>query len=82
MNGGYTNEGLQYAILDYLVDNGYTLNGVNVVKNSMQLIPDGMSYSLGGTSTGNELYYYGKCYTDGEMNGDMRVGYYSNVKVF
>lgn len=81
LNGGYTNEGLEDAIADYLIENGYEVNRVTALKNSIMAIPDGMSYTLNGVTTGNELYYYGKCYTDGEMNGDMRVGYYNKVSV-
>ena len=82
LNGGYTNEGLQYAILDYLMEKGYTVNGVTALKNSIKFIPSGKTYTLESVMTGSELYYYGKCWTDGEASGDGRVGYYSVVDVF
>lgn len=82
LNGGYSNDGLANEIGNYLMGYGYTVNGFSVVKDSKILIPSGSSYSLGRGTTGNELYYYGKLTTDGNMEGDSRVGYEARVRVY
>ncbi len=82
LNGGYSNAELEDLIANYLMDNGYNLTRVSAVRESRILIPSGVSYTLNGVMTGKELYYYGKRYTTGEMNGNDRVGYYSNVSIF
>ena len=82
LNGGYSNDGLANEIGNYLMGCGYTVNGFSVVKDSKILIPSGSSYSLGRGTTGNELYYYGKLTTNGNMEGDSRVGYEARVRVY
>lgn len=80
-NGGYTNSGLEDAIINYLMDAGCAISGVDVEKDARFLIPSGKSYSLSDVSGGG-IYYYGKRYTNGEMDGDSRVGYNSFVSIY
>ena len=80
-NGGYSNSGLADAIDNYLFENGVTCSGVNVEKDARFLIPSGQSYSLSDVASGG-IYYYGKRYTNGEMDGDSRVGYNSFVSIY
>lgn len=81
MNGGYTNSGLQDEIINYLMGAGCAISGVDIEKDTRFLIPDGKSYSLSSVAGGN-VYYFGKKYTKGEMDGDSRVGYNSSVSVY
>ena len=81
LNGGYTNEGLQNAIGNYLMERGYTVSYTGAVKNTMIIIPNGKTYTLDSVMTGSELYYYGKLYTDGEVSGDGRIGYETSVYI-
>lgn len=80
-NGGYSNSGLADAIDNYLFENGVTCSGVNVEKDARFLISSGQSYSLSDVASGG-IYYYGKRYTNGEMDGDSRVGYNSFVSIY
>lgn len=80
-NGGYSNSGLADAIDNYLFENGVTCSGVNVEKDARFLISSGQSYSLSDVASGG-IYYYGKRYTNGEMDGDLRVGYNSFVSIY
>lgn len=81
LNGGYTNSGLQNEIIDYLMDFGCSISSVEVEKDSRFLIPSGKSYSLSSIASGN-VYYFGKMYTNGEMDGDSRVGYNTSVSIY
>lgn len=81
LNGGYTNSGLQNEIIDYLMDSGCSISSVEVEKDSRFLIPSGKSYSLSSIASGN-VYYFGKMYTNGEMDGDSRVGYNTSVSIY
>lgn len=76
LNGGCTNIELQNAVGTYLMERGYTITGTSAVKNSQMWIPNGQSYTLESKAV-NTLYYYGKCYTNGEVSGDGRNGYYT-----
>ena len=77
LNGGCTNAELEQAALDYLViERGYNTTSISSVKNSQMWIPNGQSYTLESKAV-NTLYYYGKCYTNGEVSGDGRNGYYT-----
>lgn len=80
-NGGYSNSGLEDAIDNYLFENGVTCSGVSVEKDARFLISSGQSYSLSDVASGG-IYYYGKRYTNGEMDGDSRVGYNSFVSIY
>lgn len=81
LNGGYSDSDLEDAIDNYLFENGVTCSVVHAKKSTRFLIPSGQSYSLSGIAGGN-IYYYGKLYTNGEMDGDSRVGYESYVSVY
>lgn len=81
LNGGYTNSGLQNEIINYLMDSGCSISSVEVEKDSRFLIPSGKSYSLSSIASGN-VYYFGKMYTNGEMDGDSRVGYNTSVSIY
>lgn len=81
LNGGYTNSGLQNEIINYLMDSGCSISSVEVEKDSRFLIPSGKSYSLSSIASGN-VYYFGKMYTNGEMDGDSRVGYNISVSIY
>lgn len=81
LNGGYSDSDLEDAIDNYLFENGVTCSVVHAKKSTRLLIPSGQSYSLSGIAGGN-IYYYGKLYTNGEMDGDSRVGYESYVSVY
>lgn len=81
LNGGYTNSGLQNEIINYLMDSGCSISSVEVEKDSRFLIPSGKSYSLSSIASGN-VYYFGKLYTNGEMDGDSRVGYNTSVSIY
>lgn len=81
LNGGYTNSGLQNEIINYLMDSGCSISSVAVEKDSRFLIPSGKSYSLSSIASGN-VYYFGKMYTNGEMDGDSRVGYNTSVSIY
>lgn len=81
LNGGYTNSGLQNEIINYLMDSGCSISSVQVEKDSRFLIPSGKSYSLSSIASGN-VYYFGKMYTNGEMDGDSRVGYNTSVSIY
>lgn len=81
LNGGYTNSGLQNEIINYLMDSGCSISSVGVEKDSRFLIPSGKSYSLSSIASGN-VYYFGKMYTNGEMDGDSRVGYNTSVSIY
>lgn len=81
LNGGYTNSGLQNEIINYLMDSGCSISSVEVEKDSRFLIPSGKSYSLSSIASGN-IYYFGKMYTNGEMDGDSRVGYNTSVSIY
>lgn len=81
VNGGYTNSGLQNEIINYLMDSGCSISSVEVEKDSRFLIPSGKSYSLSSIASGN-VYYFGKMYTNGEMDGDSRVGYNTSVSIY
>lgn len=78
LNGGCTNEELDEAISDYLFNRGYNLTYSSVVKNTREWIPNGAVRTLEGQAL-NRLYYYGKCYTDGEVSGDGRIFYTTYV---
>lgn len=81
LNGGYTNSGLQNEIINYLMDSGCSISSVEVEKDSRFLIPSGKSYSLSSIASGY-VYYFGKMYTNGEMDGDSRVGYNTSVSIY
>lgn len=81
LNGDYTNSGLQNEIINYLMDSGCSISSVEVEKDSRFLIPSGKSYSLSSIASGN-VYYFGKMYTNGEMDGDSRVGYNTSVSIY
>lgn len=81
LNGGYTNSDLQNEIINYLMDSGCSISSVGVEKDSRFLIPSGKSYSLSSIASGN-VYYFGKLYTNGEMDGDSRVGYNTSVSIY
>lgn len=81
LNGGYTNSGLQNEIINYLMDSGCSISSIEVEKDSRFLIPSGKSYSLSSIASGN-VYYFGKMYTNGEMDGDSRVGYNTSVSIY
>lgn len=81
LNGGYTNSGLQNEIINYLMDSGCSISSVGVEKDSRFLIPSGKSYSLSSIASGY-VYYFGKMYTNGEMDGDSRVGYNTSVSIY
>lgn len=81
LNGGYTNSGLQNEIINYLMDSGCSISSVEVEKDSRFLIPSGKSYSLSSIASG-KVYYFGKMYTNGEMDGDSRVGYNTSVSIY
>lgn len=81
LNGGYTNSDLQNEIINYLMDSGCSISSVAVEKDSRFLIPSGKSYSLSSIASGN-VYYFGKMYTNGEMDGDSRVGYNTSVSIY
>lgn len=81
LNGGYTNSDLQNEIINYLMDSGCSISSVEVEKDSRFLIPSGKSYSLSSIASGN-VYYFGKLYTNGEMDGDSRVGYNTSVSIY
>ena len=78
LNGGCTNAELDEAITEYLFNRGYTITYSSVVKNTREWIPNGAVRTLEGQAL-NRLYYYGKCYTDGEVSGDGRIFYTTYV---
>lgn len=73
LSGGCSGADAENEAGNYLMSRGYSISSSDSCKDALIVVPNGVKYTLNGVSYG--LYYYGKMYTTGEMNGDDRIAY-------
>lgn len=79
LSGGCSGAGAENEAGNYLISRGYSISSSDSCKDALIVVPNGANYTLNGKAYG--LYYYGKLYTTGEMNGDDRIAYITNFSI-
>lgn len=79
LSGGCSSDDAQNEAGNYLISRGYSVSSSDACKDALIVVPNGVNYTLNGVSYG--LYYYGKMYTTGEMNGDDRIAYETTFSI-
>lgn len=79
LSGGCSGEAAENEAGNYLMSRGYSISSSDSCKDALIVVPNGANYTLNGKAYG--LYYYGKLYTTGEMNGDDRIAYITNFSI-
>lgn len=79
LSGGCSGEAAENEAGNYLMSRGYSISSSDSCKDALIVVPNGVNYTLNGKAYG--LYYYGKLYTTGEMNGDDRIAYITNFSI-
>lgn len=79
LSGGCSGADAENEAGNYLISRGYSISSSNSCKDALIVVPNGVKYTLNGVSYG--LYYYGKMYTTGEMNGDDRIAYETTFSI-
>ena len=79
LSGGCSSDDAQNEAGNYLFNRGYSISSSDACKDALIVVPNGVNYTLNGVSYG--LYYYGKMYTTGEMNGDDRIAYETTFSI-
>jgi len=79
LSGGCNGEAAENEAGNYLMSRGYSISSSDSCKDALIVVPNGANYTLNGKAYG--LYYYGKLYTTGEMNGDDRIAYITNFSI-
>lgn len=79
LRGGCSSDDAQNEAGNYLISRGYSVSSSDACKDALIVVPNGVNYTLNGVSYG--LYYYGKMYTTGEMNGDDRIAYETTFSI-
>lgn len=79
LSGGCSGADAENEAGNYLISRGYSISSSDSCKDALIVVPNGVNYSLNGVSYG--LYYYGKMYTTGEMNGDDRIAYETTFSI-
>lgn len=80
LSGGCSGADAENEAGNYLMSRGYSISSSDSCKDALIVVPNGVKYTLNGVSYG--LYYYGKMYTTGEMNGDDRIAYETTFSIF
>ena len=80
LSGGCSGADAENEADNYLMSRGYSISSSDSCKDALIVVPNGVNYTLNGVSYG--LYYYGKMYTTGEMNGDDRIAYETTFSIF
>ncbi len=80
LSGGCSGDAAENEAINYLIDRGYNVSSSGSEKDSRILIPSNNPYTLKGCST-NGYYYYGKLYTNGEVDSEYRVGYMTSFNI-
>lgn len=76
LSGGCSSDDALNEASNYLFNRGYSVSSSDACKDALIVVPNGVNYTLNGKAYG--LYYYGKLYTTGEMNGNDRIAYITN----
>lgn len=79
LSGGCSGADAENEAGNYLMSRGYSISSSDSCKEALIVVPNGANYTLNGKAYG--LYYYGKLYTTGEMNGDDRIAYITNFSI-
>lgn len=79
LSGGCSGADAENEAGNYLMSRGYSISSSDSCKDALIVVPNGVKYTLNGVSYG--LYYYGKMYTTGEMNGDDRIAYETTFSI-
>ena len=79
LSGGCSGADAENEAGNYLISRGYSIGSSDSCKDALIVVPNGANYTLNGKAYG--LYYYGKLYTTGEMNGDDRIAYITNFSI-
>ena len=79
LSGGCSGADAENEAGNYLISRGYSISSSDSCKDALIVVPNGTNYTLNGKAYG--LYYYGKLYTTGEMNGDDRIAYITNFSI-
>lgn len=79
LSGGCSGADAENEAGNYLISRGYSISSSDSCKDALIVVPNGVNYTLNGKAYG--LYYYGKLYTTGEMNGDDRIAYITNFSI-
>lgn len=79
LSGGCSGADAENEAGNYLISRGYSISSSDSCKDALIVVPNGVNYTLNGVSYG--LYYYGKMYTTGEMNGDDRIAYETTFSI-
>lgn len=79
LSGGCSGADAENEAGNYLISRGYSISSSDSCKDALIVVPNGVKYTLNGASYG--LYYYGKMYTTGEMNGDDRIAYETTFSI-
>jgi hypothetical protein len=79
LSGGCSGADAENEAGNYLISRGYNISSSDSCKDALIVVPNGANYTLNGKAYG--LYYYGKLYTTGEMNGDDRIAYITNFSI-
>ena len=79
LSGGCSGADAENEAGNYLISRGYSISSSDSCKDALIVVPNGVKYTLNGVSYG--LYYYGKMYTTGEMNGDDRIAYETTFSI-
>lgn len=79
LSGGCSGADAENEAGNYLMSRGYSISSSDSCKDALIVVPNGVKYTLNGESYG--LYYYGKMYTTGEMNGDDRIAYETTFSI-
>lgn len=79
LSGGCSGADAENEAGNYLMSRGYSISSSDSCKDALIVVPNGIKYTLNGVSYG--LYYYGKMYTTGEMNGDDRIAYETTFSI-
>ena len=79
LSGGCSGDDALNEASNYLFNRGYSISSSDACKDALIVVPNGVNYTLNGVSYG--LYYYGKMYTTGEMNGDDRIAYETTFSI-
>ena len=79
LSGGCSGADAENEAGNYLISRGYSISSSDSCKDALIVVPNGANYTLNGKAYG--LYYYGKLYTTGEMNGDDRIAYITNFSI-
>ena len=79
LSGGCSGADAENEAGNSLMSRGYSISSSDSCKDALIVVPNGVKYTLNGVSYG--LYYYGKMYTTGEMNGDDRIAYETTFSI-